>query len=134
MMNYQFDNLDGNFSNCFTRETEEIIGSLLRKIINNENKVEIWRTKLNKLQMFSIKNIFNKIIDKRMPDLKFAFITKMDLNYYFGLIENMTYNNIIIKGDIDTVVQLFDKDRDGKISYEEVILKKKFLIFFINLF
>ncbi len=120
MINFKSDNLDNNLSSFFTKETEELIQNILRKTINNENKIEIWRTKLNKLQMFSIKNIFSKIIDKRMPDLKYAFITKMDLNYYFTLIENMTYNSLSIKNDIETILQLFDKDRDGKISFDEV--------------
>ncbi len=130
--NYNFSyNLENNVSSCsFTSDTENLLISLLRKLISNENKIEIWRNKLNKMKMFSVKNMFFKMIDNRLTESRNAFITKMDLNYYFGNIENITYRNINLKDDIDMIIQIFDKDKDGKISFNEV--KSIFKIF--NLF
>lgn len=120
--NYNFSyNLENPTINSFSPETEHLIKNLLKKIISNENKIEIWRNKLNKMRGFSLKNIFNKIIDNRMPDIRYAFITKMDLLHYFNLIENLIYKHIEIKDDIDMIIQIFDKDKDGKISLNEVI-------------
>jgi len=120
--NYNFSyNLENNDNPAiFTTETESLLMTLLRKLISNENKIEIWRNKLNKMQMFSVKNMFFKMIDNRITETKYAFITKMDLGYYFTHIDNITYHNINLKEDIDLFIQIFDKDKDGKISFNEV--------------
>ena len=115
--------LKNNFYNSenFSEETLENIKILFKKIINNENKIEIWRCKLNRMQMFSVKNVFKKIIDNRMPEDKFAYITKMDLNYYFSQMQSVGMQNSgdLIE-DVGVIVQIFDKDKDGKISFNEV--------------
>jgi len=119
-MSYNFDN---NLSqSSFTQETENLLNSLLRKLISNENKIEVWRNKLNKMAMFSVKNIFSKMIDNRMPETRYAFITKMDLGYYLTHIDNITYHSIDLRNDIEMIIQIFDKDKDGKISFNEVNL------------
>jgi len=118
---YNLEN-DANSASYFSPETENLLIGLLKKLISNENKIEIWRNKLNKMQMFSVKNTFSKMIDNRMPETQYAFITKMDLNYYFNNIYNISYHSINLREDIDIIVQIFDKDKDGKISFNEVII------------
>ena len=123
--NYNFSyNLENDASSAshFSPETENLLVNLLKNLISNENKIEIWRNKLNKMQMFSVKNSFSKMIDNRMPETRYAFITKMDLNYYFSHIFNISYHSINLKDDVDMIIQIFDKDKDGKISFNEVIL------------
>lgn len=132
--NYNFSyNLENEVNSChhFSPETEQNLIELLRKLISNENKIEIWRVKLSKMQMFSVKNIFTKMIDNRMPDSNYAFITKMDLGYYLNHIFNITYRSIDIKDHVDMIIQIFDKDKDGKISFNEVNFLSKKINFLI---
>lgn len=140
--NYNFSyNLENNLScaSNFSAETESLLINLLKKLISNENKIEIWRSKLNKMQMFSVKNTFSKMIDNRIPEIQFAFITKMDLNYYFSHIYNISYRCINLREDVDMIIQIFDKDKDGKISFNEVfelfgLIVIYFVLFLMNLF
>ncbi len=132
--NYNFSyNLENDASGAshFSAETENLLVNLLKKLISNENKIEIWRNKLNKIQMFSVKSIFSKMIDNRMPDTRHAFITRMDLNYYFCNIYNLSYHSINLRDDIDMIIQIFDKDKDGKISFNEVFYYINFLFFYL---
>jgi len=127
--NYNFNyNLENeiNPSSHFSSDTEKLLIDLLKRAISNENKIELWRSKLNKMHMFSVKNIFDNMIDNRMPETKYAFITKMDLRYYFSHIFNITYHSINLREDVEMIIQIFDKDKDGKISFNDVI--KNYLI------
>ena len=52
---------NGLVLNPISEETKILITKLLKLLLETELKFEIWRNKLNKMNNFNIKDIFNKL-------------------------------------------------------------------------
>lgn len=97
---------------CFLPSTKFLLQSVLKLIISSEAKVEGWRQRLDRISGFRVRSIFDKIdrIDK-------GYFHESDL---IGFLQrsNITYLN----KDLDLLFARFDKNRDGLVSFVEVIV------------
>ena len=90
----------------FPQELKNKINLSIQTAIKNEIDIENFRKKLNKMSHFNLRDIFNSISQGN------SYITTFDLEDYFG----------IDKEQSSIVMKRFDKDDDGKISYDDVSL------------
>ena len=88
----------------FPQELKNKINLSIQTAIKNEIDIENFRKKLNKMSHFNLRDIFNSISQGN------SYITTFDLEDYFG----------IDKEQSSIVMKRFDKDDDGKISYDDV--------------
>lgn len=88
----------------FPKELKNKINLSIHTAIKNEIDIENFRKKLNKMSHFNLKEVFNSISQGN------SYITTFDLEDYFG----------IDKDQSCIVMKRFDKDDDGKISYDDV--------------
>jgi len=106
-------------SKLFVRNIDSIMASdskfkfaqLIKAIISQEMKIEIWREKLNKMRNFIIKNIFDKL-----DYYGNGFFTEYDLSDYLN-----KCNVPNQKLDIILLISRFNKDNSGKVTYTQVI-------------
>ena len=106
-------------SKLFVRNIDSIMASdskfkfaqLIKAIISQEMKIEIWREKLNKMRSFIIKNIFDKL-----DYYGNGFFTEYDLSDYLN-----KCNVPNQKLDIILLISRFNKDNSGKVTYTQVI-------------
>ncbi len=63
-----------NKTDFFYNETKVMFGKLMRLIVEEETKVEIWRHKFNSMPKFSIRGIFD-----RMDILRRNYLAKEDV-------------------------------------------------------
>ena len=87
-----------------SKELKDKIELAIKTAVQNEIDIENFRKKLNKMNHFNLRKIF---IDISQGNL---YITTFDLQDYFEL--NKDQSNMLLKR--------FDKDDDGKISYDDV--------------
>lgn len=85
-------------------QLKDIILTCIKTAIQNEVDIEVFRKKLNKMTHFNLKDLFNAISDGNV------YITTFDLEEYFN----------VTKEDSNLLIRRFDKDDDGKISYDDV--------------
>lgn len=82
-----------------------IISRAIKTMIENEIEIEKLRKKLNRMNQFNIREMFNCLSHGGMS------ITAFDFAEYFGL----------SKEDGVVVARRFDSDNDGKVSYDDFV-------------
>jgi Ca2+-binding EF-hand superfamily protein len=108
-----------NKADVFLSSTKILLQNLFNVIIKAETKLEGWRQKLNRLPRFILRFFFEQFDRLSKTYLEdedvIFFLKRMNINY--------------IAKDIDFLFLRYDKDRDGRISYSEVLLIFRILIF-----
>jgi hypothetical protein len=96
---------------CFLPSTKFQLQSVLKLIFSSESKVEGWRQRLDRSSCFIIKSVFDRI-----DRIEKGYFHESDL---IGFLQrsNITYLN----KDLDLLFARFDKNRDGLVSFVEVI-------------
>lgn len=88
----------------FSPVTNKKISEMFKTLLRNEKTIEDFRKKLNKMSHFNLREIYNDISKGD------GYVTSFDLSNYFS----------ITNQDADVLMRRFDKDNDGKISYDDV--------------
>lgn len=102
----------------FSQETKNTFSELFLKLLLSEKNVENWRMKLNSLKAFNIREIFNKIdrFQKNYIIFDDVIIFMNQLLYYLRK-NNAEFNQL----SLSLLFNRFDKDKDGRIIYHEVM-------------
>eukprot|EP00825_Cyclidium_porcatum_P037438 TRINITY_DN4131_c0_g2_i1.p1 TRINITY_DN4131_c0_g2~~TRINITY_DN4131_c0_g2_i1.p1 ORF type:complete len:464 (+),score=64.82 TRINITY_DN4131_c0_g2_i1:336-1727(+) len=95
----------------FQFQTKYLFKKLIRKMIEGEIEAERVRQKLSKRPLFSINDAFTAIDNNDN-----GFITKQQ----FKEILNQ-YGVFVDQSDLQHLVERYDKDEDGKVSYKEFL-------------
>lgn len=97
--------------NYLSLETEIIIQEFFNKILSSETKAELWRMKLNKMSLFNINEIYEKI------SLSSSSILKKEI----GINELQAYLASHTNFECQLLLKRFDKNDNNKLSYENVL-------------
>ncbi len=102
----------------FSEGTKNSFTELFLKLLLSDKNVENWRRKLNLLKGFNIREIFNKIdrFQKNYIILEDVTIIIKQLLYYLRK-NNAEFNQV----SLSLLFNRFDKDKDRRIIYHEVI-------------
>lgn len=95
----------------FVYQTKFLFKKLINRMIEGEIEAESIRQRLQKRPMFSINEAF-AAIDKADN----GFITKQQLKQILN-----EYGVFVDSNDLQQLINRYDKDEDGKVSYKEFI-------------
>ena len=107
-----------NRGDLFLGETNRIIGEVFEKIIVAENKIELLRKRISKSYGINVREFVMSIDNEKK-----GFISCEDLRQLFKekVLKNKSSNDIYDDKEVDLCFIRFDRDRDGKVSYDDVI-------------
>jgi len=125
-MRYQNCNFDTKLNkyDIFVEETtKNMFLDLMNEIISIEKKLENWRTRLNNLKAFNVRELFNRL-DRYQKN----YIIAEDVMFYFK-----KHGIDSSERSLDLIFRKFDKDKDGRLTYhefaDEVFPKSKEFLF-----
>lgn len=96
---------------AFEFDTRYTFKKLINKIIQGEMEAETVRQKLSKRPMFSINDAFNALDTEDN-----GFITRAQFKQILN-----EHGMFVAQQDLEQLVNRFDKDQDGKVSYKEFV-------------
>ena len=109
-----------NCGDLFLGETKRILGEVFEKMIISENKIELLRKRISKSYGINVREFVMSIDNEQK-----GFINCEDLRQLYKekvLKNKSTYTNDIYDDkEVDLCFIRFDRDRDGKVSYDDVI-------------
>lgn len=95
----------------FSLETFNIIRELLLATVGNEVNVEKLRQNIVHEDLFSLSKAVN-VLDSRSK----GFLTEADFRRFLR-----SHGKYVTEGELESIMQRYDRDQDGRVSYEEFI-------------
>lgn len=102
-------------SSSLSPETRFKFTNLLKGILENEKNVELYKKLLNANVFFNSIQAFNLI----KPKYKDYFTLNDVLNFF------KVNSCIVLEAEAELLLRRFDKNRDGRVSYQEVRITHK---------
>ena len=97
--------------NEITHDTKELFINVLDNLLSNEIKVEKLRNSVNKASFFSVKDAFESLKNSLRN-----FLIKDDFKLFLSIC-----NSFASETEIDLLFERFDKNHDGKVTFNEVV-------------